>query len=172
MKKLLYSLAAFVIMAIIGMTSCGPSAAEKARLDSIRIADSLRVLDSIKIADSLKVVQEKEAQLEALRQKIDETAASTKATFVLKIYELGKVVYANEGMMGSNKIITVYDVSTDQKTNISLKNSADLGSIVDISPGNNDKQVVVDVHCGGSGPFYTHYTIDVEEGNVIRVVED
>ena len=85
---------------------------------------------------------------------------------------MGKVVYANEGMMGSNKIITVYDVSTDQKTNISLKNSADLGSIVNISPGNNDKQVVVDVHCGRSGPFYTHYTIDVEEGNVIRVVED
>lgn len=173
MKKIFYlAFAAMVMSAFVGVTSCGPSAAEKARMDSIRIADSLRVVDSIKIADSLKAEREAEAQREAYRQKVDETAASIKAPFVLKNYELSKVVSANEGMMGSKKSITIYDVVKDKKDNMSLKDSQDLGCIVDLTQGNNSRQVVVKIHCGGSGPFYQLYYIDIESMELLKVTDE
>lgn len=172
MKKIMFPIVLFVVLSFVGVTSCGPSAKEKAMMDSIRRADSIRVVDSIKLTDSLKAVRAAEEQREAFRQKVDETAASIKANFVLKIYELNKVVSANEGMIGSKKSITIHDVVTGGKDNMTLKGSQDLGCVVDLTPGNNSKQVVVKIHCGGSGPFYQSYVVDVENKELISVNED
>ena len=170
MKKLgIFTVAAIMLLAMVGMVSCGPSAAEKVRMDSIRVADSLRRIDSIKIADSLKVVREAEAQHQAYRKMVDETATGTKAAFVVKLYDVHRVVTASEGMMGSKKSITVIDVVSGKKDKMSLRNSEDFGSIVDITPGNKASQIIVKIHNGGSGPFYQLYYVDVENMELLKV---
>ena len=91
MRKLLFFVfATMFVFVFVNVTSCGPSAEEIARMDSIRIADSLRRMDSIRIVDSLRAVREAEAQKEAYRKKVDEVAASTKAEYKLKMYEVNK----------------------------------------------------------------------------------
>lgn len=173
MKKLLYfSFAVLSVSVFVSLISCGPGAAEKARMDSIRIADSLRVIDSIKIADSLKAVHEAEMQREAFLKKVDEMAAAAKTPFVLKLYELNKVVTANEGQLESPKYITIHDIVSGTENKIKLKDSELYGPIVDIRKGKTDKQFIVKLHCGGSGPFYFSYVIDAETNKIIRVIED
>lgn len=173
MKKLMFFVIGAMVMSMfIGVTACGPSAAEKARMDSIRIADSLRAVDSIKLADSLKAVKEAEAQRELYRQKVDETAASLKDVFILKNYDLNKVVAAGEGLLNRKKSITVYDVVNDKNDIFPLKGSEDLGMIVNMTEGNSNKEVIVKVHCGGSGPFYTLYHIDIESMKLIKKIDN
>lgn len=173
MKKLpLFVFAIIVVSALISTTACGPSAAEKARLDSIRIADSIRRADSIFVADSLKAAQIAADSVNALLNKVDEVAASLHASFVVKLPDLRKVVYANEGMLDVPKTVTIMNVVTDEKKSIKLRGSDMLGAITSMKDKGDGKHVVVSVHCGGSGPFQTHYTIDADAENVTKVVED
>lgn len=171
-KLLLFVFATIFIVVFINVTSCGPSAEEKARMDSIRIADSLRRIDSIRIVDSLRAVREAEAQKEAYRKKVDEVAASTKADFKVKMYEMNKVVYASMGCMDQRKSITIYDVVTDEKTNVALRESELTYAVIGLKKGNDSKQVVVECTNDLQGLFLTDYYVDVEAKKVVRVKSD
>lgn len=170
MKKILSVLfASFIMLAIAGVSSCGPSAAEKARMDSIRVADSLRIVDSIMIADSLKAVREREALREAYHKRVDEVATKIKADFILKQYELNKVVYANMGNIGEKKIITIYDVASEKEEKMVLRGSENSGWIDEIKQGKEQNQIIVKIHLGGNVSFYDDYIVDVVENKLIRV---
>ena len=170
MKKLLFVLLTpFIMFGFVGVSSCGPSAAEKARMDSIRVADSLRVADSIMIADSLKAVREQEALREAYHKRVDEVAAATKADFVLKMYELNKVVYANAGNIGEKKTIKIYDVVAEKEEKMVLRGSENSGWIDEITQGKEQNQIVVKIHLGGMVSFYSNYIVDGVEKKLIRV---
>ena len=173
MRKLLFFVfATMFVFVFVNVTSCGPSAEEIARMDSIRIADSLRRMDSIRIVDSLRAVREAEAQKEANRKKVDEVAASTKAEYKLKMYEVNKVVYANMGGMNQRKSVTIYDVVTDEKTIIPLKDSESTYAVSGLKKGNDSKQVVVECTMDLHAMFTMDFYVDVEAKRVVRVRQD
>ena len=168
-KLILFVFATMFIFVFINVTSCGPSAKEKARMDSIRIADSLRRIDSIRIVDSLRAVREAEAKKEAYRKKVDEVATSTNAQFKVKMYEVNKVVFADQGCLNQNKSITVYDVVTDEKKIIPIKGSDLSYAIVSLKNGNDSKQVIVECTEDMQALFTTDYFVDVEANKIVRV---
>ena len=78
-----------------------------------------------------------------------------------KMYEIHKVVSANEGLVNDKKFVTITDALTGKETKIVLKESEDFGPIVEMVALDN-KKVMAKIHCGGSGPFYEGFTVDVE----------
>ena len=174
MKKIFYFIILFISSSIvIGFSSCGPSAKEKARLDSIRVADSLRVLDSIRIADSINAELAAAQKREELRKKVDDAAATIQADYLIKMQALGKIVYAyNNDNMYDVKSVTIFDVGTGKQTKIDLKESETMGMLLELKDQGNDKDVVATVHCGGSGPFCYYFTIDVNAEKVIKTTSD
>lgn len=174
MKKILFLISVSVFCSIwAGMTSCGPSAEEKARMDSIRIADSLYRLDSLKLVDSLKTVKAAEEQKEQLRQKVDEIAESTGAEYVVKMYALGKVVYANPGDFEAKKYAYIVDASTGKTKSIELKGLATYyGLVVGILDKGNDRDVAVLSHDNGSCEEVTYNVINVEKEKITKTYDD
>ena len=55
------------------------------------------------------------------------------------------------------------------KNVINLEDSEMQGAIVSMDDKGDGKHVVVKVHAGGSGPFYVHFTIDMDEEKVTDV---
>ena len=102
--------------------------------------------------------QDEETQM---RAKVDECASSIKADFVVKMYEIHKVVSANEGLVNDKKFVTITDALSGKEAKIVLKESEDYGPIVEMVALDN-KKVMAKIHCGGSGPFYEGFTVDVE----------
>ena len=96
-----------------------------------------------------------------MRAKVDECASSIKADFVVKMYEIHKVVSANEGLLNDKKFVTITDALSGKETKIVLKESEDYGPIVKMVALDN-KKVMAKIHWGGSGPFYDGFTVDVE----------
>ena len=145
MKKLPIIFLTVVAISMLAMTACGPGAEEKARQDSIRVADSIRRADSIKLADSLKAEAAAAEQAQKMRQLVDETAASTRAAFVVKMYALNKVISANEGSMMSMKKVVITDVVTGKKTTLNLKQSDLYGCLVELKDLGDNKRIVAAV---------------------------
>ena len=166
-KKSLIIFGSMLFSVIAGsLVSCGPSKEELARMDSIRIADSLRVVDSIRVADSIAEVRRLEAEAELLNNKVDEVAASLKNKKAVKFTELCKVVYdAGVESFESTKKLCIMNVATGDVNTLSLPSSTDWTGIVEIEK-KDEKTVKVTLHCGGSGPFYQWYIIDVENEKV------
>lgn len=108
--------------------------------------------------------QDKETQM---RAKVDECASSIKADFVVKMYEIHKVVSANEGLVNDKKFVTITDALSGKETKIVLKESEDYGPIVEMVALDNNK-IMVKIHCGGSGPFYEGFTVDVENEKYVK----
>ena len=102
-----------------------------------------------------------------MRAKVDECASSIKADFVVKMYEIHKVVSANEGLVNDKKFVTITDALTGKETKIVLKESEDYGPIVEMVALDN-KKVMAKIHCGGSGPFYEGFTVDVENEKFVK----
>ena len=174
MKKLpIIVFAILLVSAAVSMTSCGPSAAEKARQDSIRIADSLRRVDSIKIADSLKAVVAAEEEANALREKVDKEAENIKARYKVKFPSLGKIAYAPEAEdMFAKDYVYILNVATGEKKTIVLPGSDEWGSVVEMHQKGDDKTVVVALNNIGNLPMNFCYDIDVEKEKVIRSYEE
>ena len=84
-----------------------------------------------------------------------------KADFVVKMYEIHKVVSANEGLLNDKKFVTITDALSGKETKIVLKESEDYGPTVEMVALDN-KKVMAKIHWGGSGPFYDGFTVDVE----------
>ena len=174
MKKLPVIVFAFMLVsAAIGITACGPSAAEKARMDSIRIADSIRRVDSIKIADSLKAVIAAEEEANALREKVDKEAENIRAEFKQKFPSLGKIIYSIDSDDAFAKdYVCILNVATGEKKTITLPESDLWGTCVEITQKGDDKTAVVKLHNIGSLPINFCYDIDVEEEKVLRSYEE
>lgn len=163
----------FLLVATVmsGFMSCGPSAEEIARQDSIRVADSLKKVDSLRIVDSVNIARAKEDSLKMLRAKIDTEAAKHKGS--VKVYDLSKIIYiGNNGNFGTTKSVIIEDVATGNKKTVTIRESADWGPIVELVDLKDNKHVKATLHCGGSGPFYVSSTIDIETAKASALVED
>jgi len=173
MKKLpLIVFALLLISSAIGIISCGPSATEQARLDSIRIADSLRRVDSIQIADSLKAVIDAEEKANELRRKLDQEATNIKAEFVEKFPSLGKIVYSIDITdMFAKDQVCIMNVATGETKTITLPKSDEWGTMIEMKQKGDDKTVVVALHNIGNFPMQFCYDIDVENEKVIKSYE-
>lgn len=174
MKRLpILTFAFLLVSAVIGMTACGPSAEEKARMDSIRIADSLRRIDSIKIVDSLKAVAEMQNAAQALREKVDKEAANIKAQYKIKMYELGKIVYTNEvNDMFAKDWVKIFNVETGETKTITLPHSDEWGSIEEFVEKGDNKTVVAKLNNIGNAPIVHCYDIDVENEKVKKEYDE
>ena len=174
MRKLLFFVfATMFVFVFVNVTSCGPSAEEIARMDSIRIADSLRRVDSIQIADSLKAVIDAEEKANELLRKLDQEAANIKAEFVEKFPSLGKIVYSIDITdMFAKDQVCIMNVATGETKTITLPKSDEWGTIIEMKQKGDDKTVVVALHNIGNFPMQFCYDIDVENEKVIRSFED
>lgn len=105
-----------------------------------------------------------------MKAKVDECASSIKADFVVKMYELRKVVSASEGLVNEKKYVTITNAISGKENKVLLKESEDYGPIVDMEVLDS-KTIMVKLHCGGSGPFYEGFTVDVENEKCVKHAE-
>ena len=151
-NKSLFEMKKIIIIALAALAvSCGN------KQQSQQQANDSIVLDEGKAKQGEPQVDE-ETQM---RAKVDECASSIKADFVVKMYEIHKVVSANEGLVNDKKFVTITDALSGKEAKIVLKESEDYGPIVEMVALDN-KKVMAKIHCGGSGPFYEGFTVDVE----------
>ncbi len=156
---------------VSGFMSCGPSAEEIARQDSIRVADSLRRIDSLRIVDSIKVARAKEDSIKMLRTKVDAEAAKHKGC--IKNYDFAKLIYIGKnGHYETIKTVIIEDVATGEKKSVSLRESKDWGPIVELVDMKDNKHVKATLHCGGTVSLYVKYIIDVENATASNWSDD
>lgn len=157
-NKSLFEMKKIIIIALAALAvSCGN------KQQSQQKANDSIVLDE-GTAKQGESQQDEETQM---RAKVDECASSIKADFVVKMYEIHKVVSANEGLVNDKKFVTITDALSGKETKIVLKESEDYGSIVEMIVLDN-KKVMAKIHCGGSGPFYEGFTVDVENEKFVK----
>ena len=173
MKKLPYFLLALILIcAMTGVTGCGPSEAEKARMDSIRMADSLRRIDSIQIADSLNAILEAEKAAKEMLEKMETEAGKIKAEKIIQAYKYNKIFYINDGGFLSKQTLHVLHVATGEKKSISLPESNMWGGVCDATLKGDDRTIVVSLYNSGNLPILYCYEIDAETEKIKRMYED
>ncbi|MBQ0046756.1 MAG: hypothetical protein KBT33_04480 [Prevotellaceae bacterium] len=171
MRKLVYFVSLILVSSVFTTTSCGPSAADKAREDSIRIADSIYRVDSARIADSLKNVKAQEEEITSLRKAVDDAAAKMTYPYIVKVPSLFKVVYADYRV----RHITVLDVKTNETKKIKMPFDCDEEhgpSITKLELEDDGKSVTVKIRDMGSMPFYNIYSVNIETEKIKVISED